>query len=88
MADVSGDTVRIDAGGAGTFNNEGQLQVTQGTLRLDEKWDNNGTIELTDGTLTLGGSFTLDDLGVVNRAAGTVKLTARMLIAISTASRA
>ncbi len=74
LADVPGQVLRIDAGGNGTFTNEGLVHATGGALTLLGSWDNNGTLEIDDATLNLDGTFRLDDLGTVDRAGGTVNL--------------
>ena len=38
-------------------------------------WSNTGTISATGTAVNLGGSFTLESLGTLNRAGGTVNLT-------------
>ncbi len=74
LADAPGQVLRIDAGGSGTFTNEGLVHATGGALTLLGSWDNNGTLEIDDATLNLDGTFRLDDLGTLDRAGGTVNL--------------
>ncbi len=74
LADMPGQVLRIDAGGNGTFTNEGLVHTTGGELTLLGSWDNNGTLEIDDATLNLDGTFSLDDLGTLDRAGGTVNL--------------
>lgn len=61
---------------ASQFTNEGLFEVgPHSTAIINAKdWTNTGTIRLTDGTLTLGGNFTMADVGALERTGGTVNL--------------
>ena len=75
-ADVSGQTITVSAGSAGTLTNQRTLEATNsGTLSVGGAWSNAGTIIEKNATLNLGGTFTAAGLGTINRTGGTVNLT-------------
>jgi hypothetical protein len=76
------NTARSDGVGsavtlAGTYTNNGTLNVTNGaSLTLNGSWNNTGLINLSGGsTLNLGGQFSHSALGTINRSGGLVRLT-------------
>ena len=84
-ADVSGGELDVyfaySTGTSGT--NSGHLNALNGgTLAIKQiagiGWTNTGTITETNSSLELGGTFTLDDLGTLNRTGGTINLTGTM----------
>jgi hypothetical protein len=67
---------------SGTINSQGGTLTFGGTYGLPNNfgtytgtWTNAGAINVNGGTLNLGGSFTLANLGTLNRTGGTVNLT-------------
>lgn len=64
----------------GRFENEGTVAVSAGTLNITNQepeypWINTGTFDVSGaGVLGLGGTFTLAQLGTLNRTGGTVSL--------------
>ncbi len=59
----------------GNSRNSGQINLSGGAkLTLQGAWHNAGTINQTDSTVILGGTFTMADLGTVNRTGGTTTL--------------
>jgi hypothetical protein len=84
--DVTGSTfdnpgkINVAAGSVNltNINNTGTLNVTGGSARLLGNWHNPGAITLANATLDLGGTFGPADVGVINRTAGTVRVSGTM----------
>ncbi|MCH7920169.1 MAG: discoidin domain-containing protein [Planctomycetes bacterium] len=57
-------------------SNTGTLRAQSGTLNLDGVWSNEqGTLDAAGGTVNLGGTFTLADLGTLERNGAAVNVT-------------
>jgi hypothetical protein len=60
---------------ANTWSNAGEMIVGDGgTLTFRNSWTNNGAIHVNAATLAMGGAFKEDQIGVIQRAGGTVKI--------------
>ncbi len=84
---INQGTINSDGGGTislqGTWINTGNLKATNGTLALGGTWDNsNGTITVQGAasTLSLGGTFTIAQLGNLVRSGGAVNMVASTVL--------
>jgi hypothetical protein len=74
-ANLAGGGSQLSLDGTDWVNNLGLTAPADTTLSLSGSWTNPSAISVVDGTLNLGGTFTLSDLGTLNRSGGTVNLT-------------